>query len=551
MCKICRFVLVLGLVLQSFSAFGQQVVTDINILSPLLSPAALPFELPGLELNFSGGGAMARGMGGAFTAVSGNLAAIGYNPAGLATMERPQFDLAYRYNRPSAFSRQSTAAGPGFENNDSKKLDQIDFGAVAAPGKFFGRPVVAAAAYNIFSDQFFADRMNTTAPVTVDDSLLQTADLSLNRRTSGKLAGFSLGAATRFGHLSVGTALQIYQGGFNDTTEMVFGPYYVRPANGVDKSYNQPVIHRQRLGNKVSYGGTSLLLGLQADYKNARLGVAARVPAFTLGETDFFRLKSDMDVGLILDSTVSGVPSGSFGPLFFTDSRLELPLSLSTGLSYLFERSLLVDFDYTYTNWGAADLKVRRIFSREFSNLATLELGSTPVGLTSTHQLRLGFEYGFNPGFGQMFIRGGLRNLPLRTLTSLNSLTYPIEITVTDQLTGRDSTFTIFSSGFFPVYTDSFVIDAQGNVVDTISTVSLQYIDDEDRSAGGKFWQKFGASFGLGVRWNQIAVDFAYDYTTYRRNSYSYTPLEGLLTTSRRVRQHRVFVNFTGYFTRL
>ena len=550
--RVCRFVLVLGLVLEFSPAFGQQVLVDIDTLPPTLSPFELPFELPGLDLNFSGGGAAARGMSGAFMGVSGNLAAIGFNPAGLSTLERLQLDVVYRYNRPTGFSYRFLGGGSGFQNDDFKTLGQIDFFAVAAPGKVFGRSVVGAASYGVFADQFFADRANTAAPVTVDDSLSQIANLDLSRRTSGKLAGFNLGAATRFGHLAVGASLQIYQGGFNDTTELLFGPYYVRSSNPVDTSHILPVIQRQRLGSKVSYGGTSLTLGLQADYKNARLGVAARLPGFTLGETDFFRLGSDMDIGQIFETTVSGLLVGSGGQLFFTDSRLELPLSLSTGLSYLLGRSLLVDFDYTYTNWGAADLKVRRIFQRPFSNPATLELGRAPVGLTSTHQLRLGWEYGFNPGFGQMFIRGGLRNLPVRTLTSLNSLHYPFEKTYVDQLTGDTTRFTTTDPNFIPVFSDSFVTDAQGNVIDTISTATLYYFNsNEDRSARGKFWQKFGASFGLGIRWNQIGLDFAYDYSTYRRNSYNQTPQQGLQTSSRRVRQHRIFVNFTGYFTRL
>jgi hypothetical protein len=90
-------------------------------------------------------------------------------------------------------------------------------------------------------------------------------------------------------------------------------------------------------------------------------------------------------------------------------------------------------------------------------------------------------------------------------------------------------------------------------VLDTISTVSLQYLPgtDEDRGAAGKFWHHFGASFGAGVRWNQVALDIAYDYSTYRRASRVVDPIQGQLVTHRRQRQHRLFVGFTGYFTRL
>lgn len=500
-----------------------------------LRPDLLPFELPGLDLNFSGAGVAARGMGGAFVGVSGNLSAISFNPGGLASLDRPQTALVYRHNRPSVHNRQFGAGGgsPGLDNQVLESLDQIDFFALAAPGKLFGRPFVGAFAYTVFSDQFFADQLTTTVPVPIpegNDTITQITDLNLSRQVSGKLAGFNLGGATRFGPLSFGLTFQIYQGGFSDTTVQVIGPLFLQPAPP-DTAHILPAFDRQRLANKVDYRGSSVILGTQADYKNFRLGVAARVPAFTVGETDLFRLRSNMDVSLFDTVFISGLPQSnqSGGAHFFTDSRLELPLSLSVGLAYRFQPSLLIDFDYTYTNWGAADLKVRRIFLAPFSNLATLELGSGAVGLTSSHQLRLGWELELSPGFGQLFVRGGVRSLPIRTLPSL-------------------------IPGFFDAtYQDSFVRDAQGNVLDTISTVTLQYLPgtDEDRAAAGKFWQHFGASFGVGVRWNQVALDLAYDYSTYRRASRTLSPLQGVLTTFHRQRQHRLFVGFTGYFTRI
>lgn len=556
----CSVFVFVGLMLQSVGAFGQQGMdtVDIDILAPSLSPSELPFELPGLDLNFSGGGSAARGMSGAFTSVSGNLSAIGFNPAGLSGLDRPQTSLVYRHSRPSVRDRQLGAGAGGFSLGDNvfEGLDQIDFGAVAAPGKIFGRSFVGAFAYSVLADQFFADRAATLAPVTVDDTLLQIANFDLSRRASGKLAGFNLGAATRLGWLAVGATFQLYQGSFSDTTELQFGPYYIRPSNGQDTAHILPVTIRTRLGNQANYRGSSLLFGLQANYKNARLGVSARIPAFAMGQTDLFRLKSNMDIGFYDSVFISGLyqpNSSQQSRLFLTNSSLELPLSFSTGLSYRFGRGPLVDFDYTYTNWGAADLKVRRIFQAPFSNLATLELGRAPVGLTSTHQLRLGWELEFNPGFAQMVVRGGVRTLPVRTLTSLSTPLYPFLVTVKNPVTQTESVFVVTDFNFIPEFKDSFVTDAQGNVIDTISTVTLQYAPgaDEDRSARGKFWQQFGASFGLGIRWNQVALDFAYDYSTFWRNSYTPTFFQGVLTNSRRQRQHRLFVGFTGYFTRL
>lgn len=542
--QVYRFIVVAVFLFSSWSLAGAQGsrIFPSNVLGFDL----LPYQLPGLDLNFSPGGAAARGMGGAFSAVSGNLSSININPAGLAGLSRPQTSVVYRYNRPSVRSRQ-LGSTTGLDYNDINSFDQIDFGAIAVPGKLFGRDFVGAVAYNVFADQFFSDQASYLG-ITRVDTLFQTTTHNFSRRTSGKLAGFNLGAATRVGPLSLGAGFVIYQGGFSDTTDLLVGPFYAKPANGQDTGYILPGFDKQRLANKVDYRGSSLTLGAQFEYKKARLGLAARVPAFTLGETDLFRLKSNMDIGFYDSVFVGGLyqaGQSQLSNLFFTDSRLELPLSVTSGLSYLFGRSLLVDFDYTYTNWGAADLKVHRIFQSPQSNLATVELGSTPVGLTSTHQVRLGWELELTPGFGQLFIRGGLRNLPGRTLPSVIP-NYALFIQ-------RNPDSVIVDYSFVPSFDDSFVRDAQGNVIDTISTATLFYgYSTEDRFNAGKFWQRFGASLGLGVRWNQVGIDLAYDYVTFRRNSYTVTPFQGeQLVHSRQQRQHRLFISFTGYFTRL
>lgn len=522
--KGCGFVLGLFFVF-SFSS-GLWAQGSPVAAGDTLRPHLLPFELPGLDFNFTGAGAAPRGMSGAFMGVSGNPAAISFNPAGLSTLERPQAALVYRYNRPAGRNRQFAAGGPGFDDKVVVDFDQIDFGAVAAPGKFFGRNFVGAVAYTVFADQFLADRMEFLGRTRVD-TLLQTTNQSYSRKVTGKLTGFNLGAATRIGPLSLGTTFLVYQGGFSDTTSLVIGPFYLKDPS--DTGYILPAVDRQHLYNKVSYRGTSLIFGAQADYKKARLGLAARIPAFTLEETDLFRLKSDMDIGFYDSVFESGLYRGNLSQesrLFFTDSYLELPLSLSAGLAYRFGQKFLVDLDYTYTNWGAADLKVRRVFESSTSNPATLVLGVAPVGLTSTHQVRLGWELELNPSFGQLFLRGGVRNLPVRTLTGLLP--------------------TVFDTAF----QDSIVKDAQGNVLDTISQVSLQYLSGAVEIPAAP-WNSLGASLGLGVRWNQVALDIAYDYSTYRRASRVVTGLQGTLTTYRRQSQHRLFVGFTGYFTRI
>ncbi len=524
--KGCWFFLTLVLVLsQSSRLFAQG-----SIFEPggTLQPHLLPFELPGLDLNFSGAGAAPRGMSGAFVGMSGNLAAISFNPAGLSTLDRPQTALVYRYNRPSGRNRQFLSGSPGFDRDVVQGFDQIDFGAVAAPGKLFGRNFVGAVSYTVFADQFFTHRENLLGAVSVD-TLVQLSDYNVSRKASGKLTGFNFGAATRIGPFSLGTTFLIYQGGFADTTDLVIGPFYLKANNGQDTGYILPATDRQRLANKVSYRGTNLIFGAQADFKSARLGLAARIPAFRMGETDLFRLKSNMDIGFYDSVFESGLYRRELSQesrLFFTDSRLELPLSLSAGLAYRFGPALLVDLDYTYTNWGAADLKVRRIFQAPHSNPATLVLGVAPVSLTSSHQLRLGWEFELHPSFGQLFLRGGVRNLPVRTLTSL----LPFDFDTT--------------------YQDSFVRDAQGKVIDTISSVSLQYLAGAIEIPAAP-WNNLGASLGLGVRWNQVALDIAYDYNTYRRASQVVTAFQGTLTTYRRHSQHRLFVGFTGYFTRL
>ncbi len=83
-------------------------------------------------LDAFGYGARAVGLGGAATAVSTDVAANYYNPAGLAAAEHLRLDLGY------AFVRPALTMNGGDQNVDDSRGFQ---GGVALPGELFGRRV--------------------------------------------------------------------------------------------------------------------------------------------------------------------------------------------------------------------------------------------------------------------------------------------------------------------------------------------------------------------------------------------------------------------------
>jgi long-subunit fatty acid transport protein len=68
----------------------------VGLVLALLALAALP--LLAQDMNIMGAGARARGMGGAFIGVADDATAVGWNPAGIANLDKPEASAVGLFN---------------------------------------------------------------------------------------------------------------------------------------------------------------------------------------------------------------------------------------------------------------------------------------------------------------------------------------------------------------------------------------------------------------------------------------------------------------------
>lgn len=107
-----------------------------------------------------GNGPRALGMANAVTAVVDDITAIGWNPAGLTLLQRPEYGVVSRVlvmaTGVAASTNQQTQSGyPRFfgDGEMSGALDVLEFGGVAVPFDVAGRRVAVGIAYRRFADQ--------------------------------------------------------------------------------------------------------------------------------------------------------------------------------------------------------------------------------------------------------------------------------------------------------------------------------------------------------------------------------------------------------------
>ena len=119
------FLVFLAILSLAQAAFGSGLDAKIdtvfysNIQNFLFSPIQMS------DYNFLGAGARARGMGGAFFAVSNDPTAASWNPAGLSLMDKAQMDLSFNSYMDQG---ERTTSGLNFNLSDTQKPEYTRIG---------------------------------------------------------------------------------------------------------------------------------------------------------------------------------------------------------------------------------------------------------------------------------------------------------------------------------------------------------------------------------------------------------------------------------------
>lgn len=474
--------------------------------------------------NFLGGGARARGMGGAYLGISDDVYAATWNPAGLIYNEGVLLGMNYAYSR-VGLDLNYGPAGHEFSNQDlNSNISNLSAVSFVSPLTIMERELIASVFYNrvqdVYNQGFFeADR---------DPEL--GAPFSATYGLSGNIATAGVGVGTTiYRRLSIGASLALLTGD---------GVEYSR--TDIDSTrdttaYNQRTSWESR--SDLDYSGLTATFG--ALYKTDRWSAGIVFsPAYGLTQAlDYYARRSSVRNQILAQSRPV------YGPLHGTKREITIPYTVGLGSSYKVNDKLLLAADYQYRAFNADD-KYRSTSTsnyrfQESPSEPNSDFEEVPVAWFNLHQIRLGAEYMHEASWGVVPIRLGLRNDPL--------------------LLGEPT----------------------GNIIrfdqrlDAGKTVEFPYYSllNEPQGSGSQI-NAWTVTVGSGVHWSQIRLDAALELSSYSYEEagavYSVQRCPNCLDTDENVtidewdkrQTHnwgayirnfdnskvRFMVNFTGYF---
>lgn len=456
-----------------------------------------------MDYNFLGGGARARAMGGAFFAVSDDPSAATWNPAGLVQMDKYQMGATLNFLNPSLkYTTSYTDETMSFDNSLKQDKALISFGSVVIPFTFMEKELVGSVAYNRVSDLYNKQVYNGLGVSAWEDTLGNVWDILRIHDHEEEIKGgldviiLSLGSKV-YQDLSFGLGVNIYT-----------GSYEYNGSQLIDLSWDavSDTSIRFRPYIEGSYSGVNLTFGTMYKYQGLRLGAVVKTP---------FKLKEKDDVQLFLDFIVQGVVNpysiqpGLIWPVEY-EQKWEIPLMLGFGASYQIE-GLTLAGDVEFRDFGSSKLYYPEKWQTPNSPETSMDLN-----WNSLTQFRIGAEYLLQSKYGTIPLRAGFRNNP-QVFSDLENT--EISYVDYDWPTG----------------------------IDALTLVNQSY---GNKVSGSTF------SFGTGISWSQIKLDFTYELSQYKTeimgeiygvsgDFFLGTPFE---LKDIEKKDNRFLVNFTGFF---
>lgn len=415
--------------------------------------------------NFLGGGARARGMGGAYLGISDDAYAGSWNPAGLIYNEGVSLSLNYGYSR-VGLDLDYAAAGQSVRPADkNSNIANLTSAAFISPLTVLEKEFVVSVFYNRLQDIYTQSLFAADADPELGAPFGASYSMTGNIAAAGAAFGTTVAR-----HLNVGASLSIMTG---DGTEFL--------RTDVDStrdtsSYNQQTTWINR--SDLDFSG--LTATISALYRADRWSAGVVFsPSYGLTESvDYYAQRTSRH------NLVTDISRGVYGPLHGTKREISVPYTVGLGGSYKLRDNILLAADYQYRAFNA-DNKITRdgVSNYRFQESPTdPESGFEELAVDwyNLHQIRIGVEYKHEVSWGVIPIRLGVRNDPLLLGGNVANDVY------FDQRLDSGKTVE------FPYY--SLVNDA--------------------RAAGGQV-NGLTLTVGSGLHWSQIRLDAAVELTSF------------------------------------
>lgn len=288
--------------------------------------------------NNAGVGARAMGMGGAYTAVSDDAAAIYYNPAGLAQMRRIEWNLGMDINRTkeTSYLRGTTgipALGSASATNTVSDINS--FGGVFPIPTFRGSMVVAAA-YNRVKDFDSLLKVNGWSDTWVGDLQARSED-------TGGLNMWSLaGALDVSPTISLGASIDYLKGDHTLAEKRAYYSSTDKWAELFSTGYTDHI-------HAWSFQGGMLVRAAH----NIRLGATLRIPVKYKIKSSYYddwyaRNNDPYTLSEHLSASTADTSDSYIGGFSY---YVKSPMQLNMGISWVYKGVTLAG-DATWLDWS-------------------------------------------------------------------------------------------------------------------------------------------------------------------------------------------------------
>lgn len=458
------------------------------------------------DWNFLGSGARARGMGGAFLAVSDDGSASTWNPAGLPYNEGVQTSMNWNLVHAAV---ENNPVGFGEASGD---LGSVGYWAFTAPMTIREHEFVIGVSYYRLMDIFYEDGIFSSF-TTRSGALDVVQNVDTRRRSVGNLAAVNiLGIGTEItSNLTIGGGIHLALG---DRKDQSFFTWFSEPYVYQNVTFVDSLI--MNMTADIDYSGLFANLGFM--YRGDKWSAA-------LTYTSPWTLTQQLDYETFMQNVRQNIHYEAMEALFITERKIEIPYSLGLGGSYQLTDKLLVALDYQFRKFKDGIISTQQTGEpREGEHEGIPNPASVftdfPTDWYNLHQVRLGAEYVMESNYGRIPLRVGFRNEPM----------------VTGNTSGtRNNLIQYYNIPVFDIMVDP-------------GTSSEQNMG-------------FAFAFGAGIHWSQIHLDFSYEHInasagdsgdywlTASTNGHDFSRYE-LATYDReyKLKQNRFSMNFTGFF---
>jgi len=419
-----------------------------------------------LSYQFLGTGARAMAMGDAFVGLANDVSGGSWNPAGIYLLEKAIISGSYNSFNPDG---EMSEAWPLWEIRHSTtsnlKINSIGGFSLAVPARIKGHPWVFNIQYSRNNERSF----NTTFKGNLESGL----DPDSYDEDISYLQGYGFGATTRlYKQLSFGFLINVYDGRrlkvsqSADVRDSIMNPVYPDITMEVYRSF--------RFEDTTYSNGVNFTLGLMYKLEKFSLGAVLRTPFVMMNNTDRYYYAS---------TTYNGLPSvNETFNIIWADSlaKQDIPLAFAFGVGITPTEDLTFVIDADYCQYGQANWYYRDSTRFDAGGAREDFYTKQPIDWNNTFGIGGGAEYVISTSAGRIPLRAGFRHNQLASPKNLAQVLIPI-------------------------------LDDDGYIDGFISNFTAS-----ERQSN------FSFSFGSGIHWSRVYLDFSYRRTTGGDRSINY-----------------------------